>query len=80
MRKPHEFHELSDILCSNPPCGTRIKKNVVARIPEGKPIICWACHVKKTRDMTLSAYKKYRALRVKIIAEDGDPRAATVTA
>lgn len=74
MQKPYKFHELSDILCSNPPCGTRIKKNVVARTPEGKPILCWACHVMKTRKMPLAVYKKYRAARVKALEEESDPR------
>ena len=78
MRKPHEFHELSDILCSNPSCGNRIKKNVVARKPEGTPIICWSCWVMKTRNMALAAYKKYRVARALALKEDGDPRAVKV--
>jgi hypothetical protein len=75
MNKPYEFHELSDILCGNPNCGTRIKKNVVARTPEGRPRICWRCWVMKTRNMTLVAYKKYRTARAQARAEERDPRA-----
>ena len=75
-RKPYDFRELSDIRCSNPDCRKPLKKNVVERKPEGSLILCWACWVKKTRNMSLSAYKKYRALRAKTKNEGGDPRAA----
>lgn len=80
MRKPHEFNEMSDVLCSNPPCGNRIKANVIARTPEGRPITCWKCHVKETRGQSLGEYKKYRKARVQAIAEESDPRAVTAAA
>jgi len=60
MKKPYKHNELSDTLCSVPGCKNKIKKNVVARSPEGKPLICHECHLMKTRNMDPSAYKKYR--------------------
>lgn len=80
MKKPYDFRELSDVNCGNPNCGKPLKKNVVERKPGNKLIICWECCVMKTRNMTLTAYKKYRALRAKIRKEGGDPRAARVKA
>lgn len=74
--KKHKFTELSNTACSNPTCGTLLKKNVVERNPQGKPLMCWKCWVMSTRNMTLAVYKKYRALRAKIRAEGGDVRAA----
>jgi len=81
MTKKHkyDFREMSDVKCGNPDCRKPLKKNVVERKPEGSLIFCWECWVKSTRRMTLSAYKKYRALRVKIRNEEGDPRAALQT-
>lgn len=80
MKKPYKFHELSDILCSNPPCGNRLKENVVARKADGKPLICWACWIMKTRGLTLAVYKKYRMARARAREAGGDPRAITTTA
>ena len=78
MPKKHKysFTEMSEIRCGNPDCRKLLKKNVVERKPEGTLILCWECSVKKTRNMTLSVYKKYRAIRAKIRLESGDPRAA----
>jgi len=75
-KKPYDFRKMSEVRCGNPDCRKPLKKNVVERKPEGALIFCWACWVKKTRDMSLSTYKKYRAVRVKIRNEGGDPRAA----
>ena len=74
--KKHKFTELSETRCGNPDCGKPLKKNVVERKSQGKLLICWECTVKATRNMSLSVYKKYRALRAKIRAEGGDARAA----
>lgn len=76
MKKPYKFTELSETRCGNPDCGKLLKKNVVERNPQGKPLICWKCWIMRTRNMTLKVYKKYRALRAKIRAEGGNPRAA----
>jgi len=78
MKKSHKykFTELSETRCGNPDCGKLLKKNVVKRKSQGKQLICWECVVEATRNMTLAAYKKYRALRAKIRAEGGDARAA----
>lgn len=65
MKKPYKHTELSDVLCSVPGCRNRIKKNVVARSPEGKPLICHECHLMKTRNMDPGAYKKYREGRAR---------------
>jgi len=76
MKKKFDFSELSDVRCGNPNCGKPLKKNVVERKPGNKLLICWECCVMQTRNLSLSAYKKYRALRAKIRKEGGDPRAA----
>lgn len=75
--KKHKFTELSSTACSNPTCGTLLKKNVVER--SLIPRVCWKCWVMFTRKMTLTAYKKYRTLRRKIRAEGGDVKAAHTT-
>jgi len=75
-KKPYNFTEMSEIRCGNPDCRKLLKKNVVERKPEGSLILCWECVIKSTRGMTLSAYKKYRAVRAKIRREGGDPKAA----
>lgn len=75
-KKPYKFTKLSETKCGNPDCGKLLKKNVVERKPKDNLLICWECTVKITRNMNLSVYKKYRALRAKIRAEGGDPKAA----
>ncbi len=75
-KKPYDFKEMSEIKCDNPNCRKLLKKNVVERKTENLPIFCWECWIKKTRGMTLAAYKKYRTLRAKIRREGGDPKAA----
>jgi len=75
-KKLYSFTEMSETRCGNPDCRKPLKKNVVERKQQGSFLLCWACWVKRTRGMTLSAYKKYRALRSKIKNEGGDPRAA----
>ena len=79
MKKPYSFTDMSETRCGNPNCRKPLKRNVVERKPEGKLVICWECWVKKTRNMTLSVYKKYRATRARIRKDGGDPRAARVT-
>jgi len=74
--KPYDFREMSDVQCGNPNCRKPLKRNVVERQPQGKLLFCWECWVRKTRRMSLSAYKKYRTLRAKIKREGADPRAA----
>ena len=78
MIKKHkyDFKEMSNVKCGNTNCRKSLKKNVVERKPEGSLIFCWECWVKKTRNMTLTSYKKYRALRAKLSQEGIDPRAA----
>jgi len=80
MKKLYDFSELSEVRCGNPRCGKPLKKNVVERKSGNMLLICWECFIMKTRKMTLSAYKKYRALRAKIRKEGGDPRAARTEA
>lgn len=75
-KKPYDFSEMSDAQCGNPDCRKLLKKNVAERKPQARLLLCWECWVKKTRGMSLSVYKKYRALRAKIRKEGGDPRAA----
>lgn len=78
MAKTHKynFKEMSEVGCGNPDCRKPLKKNVVERKPKDSFILCWECWVKKTRGMTLTTYRKYRALRAKIKREGGDQRAA----
>jgi len=80
MKKPYNFDELSEIKCGNPKCGKSLKKNVVERKSGNKLLICWECFVMKTRNMTLAAYKKYRAARAKAKREGGDPEAIKIVA
>jgi len=63
MRKPYNFKELSDVRCGKPDCGKALKRNVVARNPMDKLLLCWEHWIMKTRNMTLAAYKKYRKAR-----------------
>lgn len=79
MKKPFSFDKRSEtVFCSNSKCAkvrgaesiTRraIKKNVVARNPEGKPLVCYDCgHFAKTgqnRHQRLSNERKRRSFRV----------------
>lgn len=56
MKKQFSFDKRSkDVFCANPKCSKvrgaegvarmPIKKNVVARSPEGKPLVCYDCCV-----------------------------------
>lgn len=56
MKKPFSFAERSvDVFCANPRCckvrgaegvsRTALKKNIVARRPEGKPLVCYDCGI-----------------------------------
>jgi hypothetical protein len=56
MKKPFEFTERSStVACANPNCSKirgaegvsrmPIKENVIARSPDGKPLVCYDCAV-----------------------------------
>jgi len=79
MKKPFNFMERSTtVFCANSKCSrvrgaegvarAAIKKNVVARTPEGKPIFCYDCaHFMKTgetRSQRKAKERKRKASRV----------------
>lgn len=43
MLKPWTHLDLSDVECYEKECHTRIKKNVIARMPKGTPLRCYKC-------------------------------------
>ena len=84
MKKPFDFSERSnDVLCANPKCSkvrgvegvTRmpIKKNVLDRQTENKPLVCYDCavHAKtgKNRRQRKEASVLRKARRVQMIQE-----------
>lgn len=46
MKKPYNYTEMSDFLCSNPGCKRHIKKNVAERknLTSRDKFFCYDCH------------------------------------
>lgn len=85
MKKPFSFTERSaDVVCSNPNCAkirgaegvTRmpIKANVVARNPEGKPLVCYDCAVftktGRNRKQRKDYEQKQKLVRAQAVEEE----------
>lgn len=94
MKKPFNFMERSTtVVCANPRCSkvrgaegvarAAIKKNVVARNPEDKPILCYDCahHTKtgQTRSQRKAQERKRKASRVQV-AQESELKALTANA
>jgi hypothetical protein len=89
MKKPFSFTERSvDVFCANPKCSnvrgaegvTRaaIKKNVVSRSHDGKPLVCYDCGIfaktgrnrKQRKDYEQKKLLARQALREKVELKD----------
>jgi len=85
MKKPFSFTERSkDVFCSNPKCAqvrgaegvsrVPIKENVVARNPEGKPLVCYDCAVfaktGRNRKQRKDFEQKQKLVRAQIVEEE----------
>lgn len=80
MKKPFSFTERSaSVICANPNCAKirgaegvsrmPIKENVIARSPDGKPLVCYDCTVYaktgKTRKQRKDAEEQRKIMRQK---------------